>query len=166
MPNWCDNSVNIKFNNNKLYNKLKEKYSQDDSSFFEYILPKTDDNMSVREWNIEKWGTKWDIDGDVFFDNEYQTVCGSFNTAWSPPINIYKFLHYEWKCDINATYYELGEEYCGIFVYNECERRNDCYEISDFVDIIKNKKENNIELTEEEDDLYETIQSFAMFEEL
>lgn len=81
MPNWCDNSINIKFNNNELYNKLKEKYLHDDTKFFEHILPKTDDNMSNREWNIEKWGTKWDIDGEVFFDDKYQTVCGSFNTA-------------------------------------------------------------------------------------
>lgn len=166
MPNYCDNSVNIQFNNSKIYYELKEKYLKDDTIFFEHILPKTDDNMSNREWNLEKWGTKWDIDGEIHFDDKYQVVNGLFNTAWSPPINIYKFLYNEWKCDINALYYELGQYYCGVFVYNENEKRNDCYEINDFISFAKNKKEKNINLTDEEYDLYEIIDSFSIFEEL
>lgn len=56
------------------------------------------------DWNIENWGTKWDID-DVFDYDEDRISC-IFDTAWSPPI--------EWLTTVSKKFPNLSFElhYC------------------------------------------------------
>ena len=66
------------------------------------------------------WGTKWDIGSD---NNEAHglnpTVVGkqatmTFDSAWSPPIGLYEKLH-ELGFSVEATYFEPGMAFCGIW---------------------------------------------------
>jgi len=72
------------------------------------------------DWNIENWGTKWDIGSDngevhglnpTVVDNE---ATMSFDSAWSPPIGLYEELD-RLGFMVDASYFEPGIGYCGIW---------------------------------------------------
>jgi len=71
-------------------------------------------------WCINNWGTKWDIGSDnnevrglnpTIVDNE---ATMSFDSAWSPPIGLYKELVLR-GFRVIASYFEPGMAFCGIF---------------------------------------------------
>ena len=71
-------------------------------------------------WCVNNWGTKWDIGSD---NNEvhgfHPTIVGneatmSFDSAWSPPVGLYEKL-YKLGFTVDATYFEPGMSFCGIF---------------------------------------------------
>ncbi len=40
-------------------------------------------------WNVQNWGTKWDITGSVEIDDyDDEQIEINFNTAWGPPIEV------------------------------------------------------------------------------
>jgi len=42
------------------------------------------DEPNWYDWRVEHWGTKWDVQGDLVYDDEeYLEYC--FESAWSPP---------------------------------------------------------------------------------
>ena len=85
----------------------------------EHYLPRPADK-DWYEWNIANWGTKWDIGSDngevhglnpTIVDNE---ATMSFDSAWSPPIGLYKELVLR-GFRVVASYFEPGMGYCGIW---------------------------------------------------
>lgn len=38
------------------------------------------------EWRVAKWGTKWDVDGNMCTDPDDDTIVYEFSSAWSPPV--------------------------------------------------------------------------------
>lgn len=85
------------------------------------------------KWHNRFWGTKWNAyDGETWVHpDEIECV---FNTAWSPPIDIYDRLaelypNFEWEvkyCD------ECGGSNCGHIIHEQGE--DICPEISDMSD--------------------------------
>jgi hypothetical protein len=75
-------------------------------------------------WQINNWGTKWDIGADVGTEKEERyglkatrvdnEVSCSFDSAWAPPVGLYEKL-FELGYDIKATYWEPGMAFCGIW---------------------------------------------------
>ena len=71
---------------------------------------------------VAEWGTKWDVGGsdDCNIDVTEDTGTGkwvlnfSFDSAWSPPIEIYEAIA-EAGHEIEAYYYEPGMAFCGKF---------------------------------------------------
>ena len=62
-------------------------------------------------WRLEKWDTKWDVpkeDIEITEVNNGHIVIG-FNTAWSPPIAIYKKLRDTFK-DVKIAWWALDED--------------------------------------------------------
>lgn len=129
MPNWCSNSLTLKHDKEKI--DLLEKQLQESDVFFQHLCPRpADQDTNWYEWNVENWGTKWDVnvnDGYVerLDDNTLQL---SFETAWSPPIAFYDFL-FEDGWDVEARYYEPGVGFIGEYDNSI----DDCWEI-DFSD--------------------------------
>ena len=63
------------------------------------------------EWRFEKWDTKWDVpkdDIEITEINNGSVVIG-FNTAWSPPIAIYKELRNKFK-DVKIEWWAIDED--------------------------------------------------------
>ena len=63
------------------------------------------------DWRLEKWDTKWDVpkdDIEITEINNGSIVIG-FNTAWSPPIAIYKKLRDTFK-DVKITWWAIDED--------------------------------------------------------
>lgn len=73
------------------------------------------------DWCVNNWGTKWDIGSDnnelhglnpTIVDNE---ATMSFDSAWSPPIGLYKELVLR-GFRVVASYFEPGMAYCGVWI--------------------------------------------------
>jgi len=63
------------------------------------------------EWRLEKWDTKWDVpkdDIEITEINNGSIVIG-FDTAWSPPIAIYKKLRDKFK-DVKIEWWARDED--------------------------------------------------------
>ena len=63
------------------------------------------------DWRLEKWGTKWDVpkdDIEITEINNGSIVIG-FDTAWSPPIAIYKKLRNKFK-DVTIAWWAIDED--------------------------------------------------------
>jgi hypothetical protein len=70
-------------------------------------------------WNVNHWGTKWDFGKDKLDDPlivQDGLASISFDTAWSPPIQLYDRL-VELDYNVDATYFEPGMGFCGVY-YN------------------------------------------------
>tara|TARA_B100001057_G_scaffold478355_1_gene548680 strand:+ start:410 stop:1057 length:648 start_codon:yes stop_codon:yes gene_type:complete len=85
------------------------------------------------DWNVNNWGTKWDASeiciDDIsidFKDPSSSSIQVSFQTAWSPPTRFYDALLEKMNekrnhFSINATYYEPGVNFMGVW-----SNENDC----------------------------------------
>jgi hypothetical protein len=78
------------------------------------------DAVNWYDWSVTNWGTKWDVDSEglEFLDNEDGTasISGYFDSAWSPPIEAYnRFLEANEDCSLNASYYEMGCDFAGMY---------------------------------------------------
>lgn len=75
-----------------------------------------------------RWGTKWDTDpydpADVVV-NEHNAITFGFDTAWGPAIGVYEAM-VEDGYSVEATYYEPGMAFCGVW-QDGCD---DFYDIS------------------------------------
>ena len=69
------------------------------------------------EFCIEKWGCKWDVEGQVVSQDE-NTVELSFDSAWAPPIEAYRELS-DLGFEVVALYYEPGMGFCGQFTTDD-----------------------------------------------
>ena len=141
MPNWTQNSAVFKHEDANQVTKLIAAFG--DGCLFNAFVPcppelheqtpigedyiardaaRTAANIekfgysSWYDWNVEHWGTKWDVDGQDGNAEETDPNTASlyFDSAWSPPIAFYHAM-----CDmgweITAYYFEPGMNFCGMF---------------------------------------------------
>lgn len=141
MPNWCSNSVTFKHNDAKQIERLVNGYKNNKlfSEFFPTPAELVDNTAPNNkgdellekygsrdwyEWNVNNWGTKWDIGSDSYEDDFYNegdnSVTISFESAWSPPLAFYENM-VELGFEITAYYYESGMAFCGKFEDGEDE---------------------------------------------
>ena len=148
MPNWCDNTISISGNANSI-KKLKEfvgrPITDEDGKQIDNVLyslanikPSTPDSESLLgkdfeskghdDWyhnNINSWGTKWDVNGNVYM-NDYKEgdefISYSFDSAWSPPTLTTQTLSEVFpELSIEHKYYESGCDFWGIETYKAGE---------------------------------------------
>lgn len=132
MPNWCSNSITISHHDKSVVDELESKI-REGGDFFNILRPRpADQEENWYEWNVENWGTKWDVNIDVqndavtrFSDNSLSLW---FDTAWSPPIAFYDYIT-ELGWDVEAMYYEFGAGFLGRY----SEGSDDYWEV-DFSD--------------------------------
>ena len=97
--------------------KLRQELNKDGSVFYEtYDFPDGKNDDRWYHWNIQNWGTKWDITADSveieLEDSEMLEV--SFDTAWSPPEPICKRLREMFpESSFSWFYDEPGMELAG-----------------------------------------------------
>lgn len=94
------------------------------------------DEYGYRNWYdfcVAEWGTKWDVGGDeCYVEVMEDTGTGkwvlnfSFDSAWSPPIEIYEALA-DLEHEVQAYYYEPGLAFCGKFTNRAGD---ECYDIT------------------------------------
>ncbi len=77
-------------------------------------------------WANKYWGSKWDAD-ICGFNVEDDTYWFSFLSAWSPPIELYEYLHAQGFL-FEATYCEGGIGFIGQF---DSKQGDTCYDMYD-----------------------------------
>ena len=63
------------------------------------------------DWRLQNWDTKWDVPKDAIEITEINngSIVIGFNTAWSPPIAIYKKLRNKFK-DVTIAWWAIDED--------------------------------------------------------
>jgi hypothetical protein len=157
MPNWCECYVKIKGEVDlikDLYDKIKEK-----QEFLNILQPRPEDQEdNWYEWNVNNWGTKWDLTEDQISELEYTKIDSSMAkiegyimTAWAPPLDAFDNYIYdveeEYDCekevDIKCIYWEPGMGFAGMYHNGDdvCERYGDMKK----KEIIKNETLQEVE---------------------
>jgi hypothetical protein len=129
MPNWCANNLTIEHEDRAKVMEFVHAYKQGKVCDHYLPVPRDGNREFITDtnhpdywytWCVNNWGTKWDIGSD---NNEvhglHPTVVGNqatmtFDSAWSPPIGLYEKL-VELGFKVEATYFEPGMAYCGLF---------------------------------------------------
>lgn len=143
MPNWCYNNLDITATTDEqkamlervsraepedgfigmflpLPEALKETTSptpQPGQANYKGEQPVVDGFDNWYDWQVANWGTKWDPDlQGADFDGT--TLSVSFDSAWSPPMAFYEWLH-EQGYEVYANYYEPGMDFGGFYTNGE-----------------------------------------------
>jgi hypothetical protein len=129
MPNWCQNVATIVHEDKEkidaIENELKKE--KDDVALFQMLRPRpADQEENWYSWNVENWGTKWDISYCDFDRIDDYTIKLNFDTAWGPCTTLYEHIETE-GYTVAAYYNEDGMCFCGQFV----DGYGDHYEYSD-----------------------------------
>jgi hypothetical protein len=146
MPNWCNNYATITCPTKEIYDKLNDAISAD--KWFEIFAPLQYDNVSNEDgWDnhaaINSWGTKWgpcniEVNNN---DHENYTVDVVFDTAWSPPIGVYRTMNEKFDINTNAFYEECGCDFFGRFCVSKEEEIDDVFDMpSDLAELTELRK--------------------------
>jgi hypothetical protein len=131
MPNWCLNRLVVSHSDSSVLDRFVKAYNR--GTVCNEFLPEPNDldqndGMGPNgwwTWRIENWGTKWDIGADEGTDREEwhgrkaqvvnnEVIC-SFDSAWAPPIGLYKELALL-GFRVAASYFEPGMSFCGEWI--------------------------------------------------
>jgi hypothetical protein len=140
MPNWCDNSIEIRHADPAMLDRVMKAKDGFLMEFFPTPQPLIDTargyfgpdkekeqqeqmEKNIKEygysdwynWNVANWGTKWDVNFDTINRVDDHCVSGTFQSAWAPPLQAYDKLM-ELGFSIDATYDEPGMAFCGRWV--------------------------------------------------
>lgn len=162
MPNWCNNDVTIKHKDKAAIERVAKAFNEGRlcNEFIplpEELAETTSPNRSGNEneliekygysnwydFQVSKWGTKWDISpdgGNAIVKGK--KVCLNFDSAWSPPVGLYEKLIEE-GYEVEAYYFEGGMGFYGCFT-NDGEEQFEYTNISDVpekYDVLFNIKE-------------------------
>ena len=129
MPNWNANTLTLTATTPHqvaILNSVEDAYNAE-SGIFDVLYPipahiyRGPIGEAEREkygennwyyWCVANWGTKWDATVNDISREDTNTLWLVFDTAWSPPLALYEYLHAAgWQ--INATYYEPGMGFAG-----------------------------------------------------
>jgi hypothetical protein len=141
MPNWCNNTVNIRHDDPEMIERVRRAF--DAGALLNEFIPVPEDlhitagslgeaeaqkdleaqeevnlhKHGYRNWYdfcVNEWGTKWDIgaDGQPALDQDGGGLVLNFDSAWAPPINAYEKLM-DMGFEILAYYYEPGMAFAG-----------------------------------------------------
>lgn len=125
MPNWCDNCATISNQDKTKIDELEKVLAdKDNQQVFQHLRPRPEsEEESWCDWNINNWGTKWDITPHHWEREDDNTIILNFDSAWSPPTALYEYLD-ENGWEVNAYYHEGGMGFCGKFENGQ----DDCYD--------------------------------------
>ena len=140
MPNWCNNTLNIRHEDPAMIERAKAAFAK--GEFLNEFIPCPQDLIDTvsgfvgegqeeleakqaanrakygyTTWydhNVAEWGTKWDIgagDGNAV-DQDANGVVFNFDSAWAPPLAAYERLM-GMGFEILAYYFEPGMAFAG-----------------------------------------------------
>ena len=132
MPNWCSNSLvistNTEVDRDKAREQLKEfrdKAKLVESEFMNnlYPMPKElkdtkapSDKPNWYDWRCGNWGTKWDVDACLEYDEE-DVLEYSFDSAWGPPTGFIEKVSKDFPLlRFRLKYEEEGNGFIGVAV--------------------------------------------------
>jgi hypothetical protein len=125
MPNWCNNSIVINGDKDKIKQIRDVLETMDktttETGIFEALVGR-DENITEEQYqnggwynhNINRFGCKWDVSYEnavIDGDDEYITM--NPDTAWSPPEGFCRLLAEQYGVDVTLEYSEPGCDFAG-----------------------------------------------------
>jgi hypothetical protein len=111
MPNWCYNTLSVSHSDPAQIARFVK--AANDGRLFEEFVPLNEEGEWDYNTAVNKWGTKWDIH-ESYFDSDSNSAYGSFDTAWSPPIEFYDTIVAQ-GFDVHALFHEPGMAFAGTY---------------------------------------------------
>jgi hypothetical protein len=124
MPNWCENTLDISGSENDIQDfksRMTKEHNGEKQIRFADLLPTPQQpDVDWYSWQVEHWGTKWDLDDSQETSVDTTVIYSVFQTAWSPPE--------EWLAHAAATfpnlrftltYDEPGCDFGGVIEYED-----------------------------------------------
>lgn len=141
MPNWCSNYVEMhnedKSKVDELQAVLERDSQEEEEGILMHLLPRpSEENENWYSWNVENWGTKWDVRAHDWNRIDDNTIDISFDSAWGPPTVAYENLEEDQGWTINAKYEEPGMAFVGEWVEGFEETYEYDFEDEDWRDTI------------------------------
>ena len=121
MPNWCMNNVTLRHEDPAMIQRAITAFENE--KLLEEFVPLPDNTWNY-EFCVSNWGTKWDVGGELDIISK-NVVNLSFDSAWSPPIDVFSKME-ELGFEVEAFYYEPGMCFCGKYT----DGYDDYYELS------------------------------------
>lgn len=115
MPNWCDNSVRLTHSDKSKVDALEAVLQSEERGVFSHLRPMPEGTDDWYMWNVNHWGTKWEMSVIDWERQDDNTIWISFESAWSPPIAMYDYLHEFGDWEVEGLYHEPGCAFCGIW---------------------------------------------------
>ena len=118
MPNWCNNTLTLTHEDPNMIQRAITAFSEGRlCGEFHPIDPQLLEDERWYDWCVTNWGTKWDVGGEdgisVQEGIDGTSVQFIFDSAWSPPIELYKHLEENHGFVVNASYYEPAMGFAG-----------------------------------------------------
>jgi hypothetical protein len=131
MPNWCSNNLVLTHEDPAMIQRAYDALER--GEFLEEFIPvpqelrdtvadgSTNEALVAKhgysswyDYCVGEWGTKWDIgeQGSSDIHPDGKMLHTFFDSAWSPPVNVYEKLM-ELGFGVEAMYYEGGMGYAG-----------------------------------------------------
>lgn len=149
MPNWCNNTITIRGDANKVKAIWDE--AQKQQGLLAAMVPQPEDmfhgNLGEAEraecvekgipnwydWNVSNWGTKWDVGLEgleyTVLEDGSAEISGWFDSAWSPPIEaLNTFSEANEDLSVECFYLETGMCFVGCW---DSDGGDDYYEYAD-----------------------------------
>jgi hypothetical protein len=95
MPNWCENILTVSGpveDVDRFMKAAKVEGDEYDLSLNALCPIPDDEQANWYNWCVRHWGTKWDVDSKITYITEndgVKTVTYTFDSAWSPPIELF-----------------------------------------------------------------------------
>ena len=148
MPNWCNNNLTLTHSDPQMIRRAVQAIN-DGRLFQEFVPcpsalldttagshgdPEKQAELEILEeanqhaygfknwfdWCVANWGTKWDIADAFITDQTTDHVSAAFDTAWAPPISVYRELE-ALGFEVDATYHEPGMLFVGRYMAGDDE---------------------------------------------
>lgn len=132
MPNWCYNTIVVTGDKNSInsilikVNMLEERQGIMQELIGLGDITKEEYETGWYDWNIGRFGTKWDVPKSDFMgnlqidsdDEEESQFTTSFDTAWSPPVPFLGTLSEIYNVSITLDAEEGGNDFYVRAVFN------------------------------------------------
>jgi hypothetical protein len=102
--------------------EITDVLNQDDTPLLAWMVPQPnfEGDSDWYMWNVNNWGTKWDI-ADVYFENqaEEDSIEFSFCSAWAPPVEAFHtWASRDGRVQFTLDYWEPGAGFVGTTSYD------------------------------------------------
>lgn len=136
----CFNKVTLSCTNTRFIDELEsillQSIEDTDYEVFNLLFPRpedlvenVDEYINVLDWNDKAWGTRCEPEVLSIHRTNSNTIEFTFNTSYTPPINLYRWLVEE-NWIVKALYHQKDAQFCGCFNNKQGNIQYD-YDISD-----------------------------------